>query len=214
MVFICITDNQLNERQIYFKMAEKSKREDTEIDFKQLYEGLSDNEIMEILKKRKHYQEKAAEAAINEAIKRELIHSEQDLFAEKYRHEPLKFSLFPKIENDVSRRKMRKSLTRSLLFLGAIIIAWGIWEIFRHNLIEGACFVLAGVIWNIISFSFFKTIDSIKINLLFFIQGIAAVYTSIKLAAYRNLGFIDVFIVVVLFGFVLYGLIYMKKLRD
>ncbi len=195
-------------------MVGKSKTDVSEIDFNKLYENLSDNEIAEILKKRKQYQEKAAEAAINEAIKRGLIHSEQDLFAEKYRHEQLKFSLFPSIDNIESRKKMRKSLTRSLLFLGAIMVIWGGYEIFQRNIIDGGGFVIAGVIWNIISFSFFKKVNPLKINLLFAIQGIATIYAAIKLAAYKNLLFIDVFIVFVLFGFVLYGLIYLKKLND
>lgn len=193
-------------------MAGKSKADDTKVDFIQLYENLSDDEIHEILVKRSHYQKEAAEAAINEAIKRGLIHSEQDLFAEKFRPEPLKFSLFPQIENDVSRQKMIKSLTRSLLFLGTIIIVWGIWEIFRRNLTEGIGFILMGTIWNVISFSFYRTITSLKINFLFFIQGITAAYTAIKLATYNSLKFVDVFIVMVLFGFVLYGLIYLRKL--
>ena len=195
-------------------MAGKPKADDKEIDYKLLYESLSDNEIVEILKKRMHYQKQAAEAAINEAIKRGLIHSEQDLFAEKFRHEPLKFSLFPAIENEVSRRKMRKSLTRSLLFLGAIIILKGMWETFHHNLVEGISLILAGAIWNVISFSFFKFVKSVKINLLFLILGIVTIYAAIKLAIYTNLVFIDVFIVVVLLVFVLYGLIYLKKLQN
>ena len=192
----------------------KSKPDDIEIDYKQLYKSLTDDEINKILVKRSHYQKEAAEAAISEAITRGMIHSEQDLFADKFRHKPLKFSVFPKIENEGSRKKMQKSLTRSLLFLGVIIIAWGVWEIFRHNLTEGAAFIIAGVIWNIISYSFFKTVNSLKIKLLFLIQGIAAIYTVIKLTLYNSLVFMDVFTVVVLFCFVFYGLLYMKKLND
>ncbi len=195
-------------------MAGKSKEKHSDIDFKQLFKGPSDDEIMEVLKKRKHYQAEAAEAAINEAIERGLIHSEQDLFAEKYRVEPLKFSLFPNIENKVSRLKLTRSLTRSLLFLGAIIIIWGAWEIYRHQFAEGIGFVLAGTVWNLISFSFFKSVKHHRINILFVIEGIASVYAAIKLATFKGLIFMDIFIVVVLFGFVLYGLIYMKKLQD
>ncbi len=195
-------------------MAGKSKENSSDIDFKKMFESSSDLEIKEVLKKRKHYQEEAANAAINEAINRGLIHSEQDLFAEEYRVEPLRFSLFPNIENEVSRFKLRKSMTRSLLFLGAIMIVWGVWEIYRHNLAEGVGFVLAGIVWNLASFSFFKSVKKLAINLLFTIQGLAAVYAAIKLATYKNLVFMDVFIVVVLFGFVMYGLIYMKKLHD
>lgn len=196
------------------QMAGKSKNNYTNTDFIKLFEGYSEYEITEVLKKRKHYREEAATAAINEAIKRGIIHSEHDLFAEKYRVEPLNFSLFPNIGNTTSRLKLRKSMTRSLLFLGAIIIVWGVWEIYRHNFIDGAGFVLAGAIWNIISYSFFKSVKNQKIYVLFTIQGISAVYAAIKLATYKNLVFMDVFIVVVLFGFVVYGLIYMKNLHD
>jgi hypothetical protein len=192
----------------------KSKTDYSKIDYSKQYERLSDKEISEILKRRKEYQEVAAEAAIKEAIKRGIINSEQDLFAEKYRHEPLKVSLFPRIENEESRRKMRKSLTRSLLFLGVILIAWGAWSIFNHNLAEGIGFVIAGIIWNIISFSFFKNVNKKNVNLLIVIQFIAAIYAVIKLSAYKNLPFMDVFIVIFLFGFVMYGLFYLKMLND
>jgi hypothetical protein len=193
-------------------MVGKSKTDEAEIDFKKLYESLSDGEISEILMKRSQYQKDAADAAVNEAIKRGIIHSEQDLFAEKYRGEPLKFSLFPMIENETSRKKTIKSLTRSLLFLGTIMMAWGVWEIIRHNLTEGIGFIFAGVVWNIISFSFFKIIKPVKVNALFVIQALEAVYAAFKLVNYKSLIFMDVFVVIVLFGFVLYGLIYLKKL--
>ena len=195
-------------------MAGRSKGNNTDVDFRQLFESSSDHEITEVLKKRKHYREDAAEAAVNEAIKRGLIHSEQDLFAEKYRVEPLKFSLFPNIENNNSRRKLRKSLTRSLLFLGAIMIVWGVWQIFRHSLAEGLAFIFAGVVWNMVSFSFFKSVKHHLINLLFVIQGIGGIYAAIKLVTSKGLIFMDIFIVAVLYGFVLYGLIYIKKLQD
>lgn len=195
-----------------FKMVGKSNKESSEVDFKEVYKTAADKQIIEVLKQRKHYQEAAAEAAINEAIARGLINSEHDLMADKYRHEPLKFSLFPEIENQISRDKVRKSLTRSLLFLGAIILVWGAWQLFQHNYNEGIGFLIAGIVWELISFSFFKSVNGAKVNLLLAIQGVAAVYAIVKLATQKNVMFIDLFILAVLFGLVLYGLIYMKKI--
>ncbi|MBN2636520.1 MAG: hypothetical protein JXR61_09635 [Prolixibacteraceae bacterium] len=194
-------------------MTRKSKDKTSEIDFKEVYKAADDEQIMLVLKRRKLYQEAAAKAAINEAVERGLINSEQDLMAEEYRHEPLKFSMFPEIENQRSRIKMRKSLTRSLLFLGAIIIVWGAWQLFQYNFNEGIGFIAAGIVWGLISYSFFKSVTRTKINLLFAIQGVAAVYAIFKLATQKNFAFIDLFILVVLFGFVLYGLLYLRKLR-
>ncbi|PIF02276.1 MAG: hypothetical protein CR996_00650 [Draconibacterium sp.] len=193
-------------------MTRKSKGEGAKINFSEDYKKLSDEALTDILKKRDHYLEEASNAAIAEAMRRGLIHSEQDLFAEKYRVEPLRSSLFPIPENETSRRKLQRSLTRSLLFLGGIIVAWGVYELLRHHVTEGVAFILTGIIWEVLSFTFFRSVNNQKINLLLLITVLGAVYTALKLFSWVGVGFVDIFIVVVLFGLVFYGLVYLKKL--
>ena len=48
------------------------------ISFEEQFLDISDQEIVNILKMRKHYQPEAAQTAVNEALKRGIIHSEDD----------------------------------------------------------------------------------------------------------------------------------------
>ena len=79
-------------------MVEKSNNEIFNNDFEHIIASYSDEELRKVLKKRKLYRKEAADFAIQEAIKRELIYSEQDLFASEFKHEQEKFSVFPAIE--------------------------------------------------------------------------------------------------------------------
>ena len=80
-------------------MPEISKANGINSDFENTMGSLNDEQLKEVLKKRKLYQPEAAQAAIKEAIKRELIHSEEDLVKTEFRAKPLKKRLFPEIEN-------------------------------------------------------------------------------------------------------------------
>src|SRR5690554_6288827 len=98
-------------------MTEKSKgsKNISKPDFKEVMGKLNDESLTEVLRKRNLYQPEAARSAIDEAIRRGLINSEEDLLSEKYRIQPLKTRLFPEIENEHLRVKIRKSISRSLL---------------------------------------------------------------------------------------------------
>ena len=91
----------------------REKKENT--DFRKDIPEYSDEQLIAILKLRDHYQPEAAKLAVNEALKRGIINSEQDLLAEEYRCEPIKFSLFPEIKKKINRVKIRKSIARSLV---------------------------------------------------------------------------------------------------
>ena len=73
----------------------KKSIETNKPDFRSSILNNSDEEILVILKKRKQYQPEAAKLAIQEAIKRGLINSEQDLFSEKFQEQSSKSFLFP-----------------------------------------------------------------------------------------------------------------------
>jgi hypothetical protein len=79
-------------------MPEKTSTAESVYDFNIKVRELEDGQLKDILKKRKLYQEAAAKAAIQEAINRSIISSEEDLYGPEYRHEPLKPKLFPKLK--------------------------------------------------------------------------------------------------------------------
>ena len=93
-------------------MQEKSKPEIINSDFKEIINKHTDEQILEILKKRAHYQPEAVEVAVNVAIERELIHTEQDLFGPEFSSEPLRRKLIPEISREKNKNRIRKSISR------------------------------------------------------------------------------------------------------
>jgi len=194
-------------------MTEKSKEEDLQLNFEKTYSEYSDNEIISILKKRKYYQKEAAQQAISEAIKRGIIHSEQDLMAEEYRVEHLHFSLIPKIEKEEAKRKTRRSLARSLIITGVLPVVWGALKILRGATLEGLILFILGSLWIYISIQILKK-ESKWLSLLFILWGAGFIYMISFFATQNSPVFMDIIISVIGFGFVLYGLLFIYKLKS
>jgi len=195
-------------------MTEKSNGDTNAPEFKQIIAAHTDDEIRQILKKRKLYQKDAADFAIQEAIRRGIIYSEQDLFAKEYKHEPNKFSLFPIIENQKARAKFKKSLTRSLLILGAIPMVLGGIKIVETQYLVGILIFVFGASWSFASYRLMQKLDK-KLVILLFVLLILAVAFIVKLmVSTHSLTTIDVLVTVIGVGFVLYGIGFLWKLED
>ena len=195
-------------------MTEKSNGDADAPEFKQIIAAYTDNELKNVLKKRKLYQKDAADFAIQEAIRRGVIYSEQDLFAKEYKHEPDKFSLFPTIENDKARAKFKKSLTRSLLILGAIPMVFGAIKIYETQSFEGIIVFVLGIAWSFTSYKLMQKLDK-KLVLLLLVLFILAIAYIVKLmVSTHSLTTIDMLVAVIGPGFVLYGLGLLWKLED
>jgi len=193
-------------------MNRKSSPENLPPDFSVKYAEYSDSEIIGILKKRNHYQNEAEKAAINEALKRGLIHSEQDLFKEEFREEKQGFSFFPYIENEKARTKTRKSIARSLLIVGAIPTVWGVYKIYLTQMFEGGILLSLGLLWMSISFQMMKAAGTKMFNLLF-LMWLAAVGYFLKLIfTASSVKVVDVFFITAICLLVFYGLLYYRKI--
>lgn len=200
--------------QKYRKMAEKSIANSNYSDFRKSIPKYSNDEIITILKKRKQYEAEVVDIAVQEAIKRGLIHSDQDLFSKEFQHEIAKSSLFPRINNERNRIKISKSIARGLLIMGTIPAVWGIFTISENNLYEGILLILLGGIWIYASARLMRSISSKMINLLFLMVLASVVYTIKLILGIKNLNAMDIVIPVVLITFVTYGLLFLSKLKD
>jgi hypothetical protein len=200
--------------QNYLKMTEKSIENKNKTDFKNLIPEYSDDEILSILKKRKHYQKEAAELAIEEAIKRELIHSEQDLFSDSFKDKPLKSSIFPAISRDGNKEKIRKSIARGLILLGSVPTVWGILNISEGTIPEGILLVFLGASWIYASAKLMRSISLQMVNVLFIILFASALYNVKLFFEIKNPGAMDFVIPIVLTTLVAYGLLFLRKLND
>jgi len=197
-------------------MMKESNEESQIPEFMQIIAGYTDNELRKVLKKRKLYTKEAADFAIQEAIKRGLIYSDQDLFAKEYKDEPEKFSIFPTIENEKARAKFKKSISRSLLILGVLPMVWGGFKIYETQSWEGILIFVFGVAWSLISLQLMR---SAKLNpkliyfmFLFAILAFGYVVTIFISSHYLNT--IDLLISAIAVGFVFYAIGFLGKMKD
>ena len=195
-------------------MMEKSNDDMNAPEFKQIIAGYTDDELREVLEKRKLYQKEAADFAIQEAIRRGIIYSEQDLFASEFKYEPEKFSIFPIIENEKVRSKYRKSIARSLLIIGVLQMVWGGIKIFDAQSLEGTIVFVFGAVWSL---AFFKLMRSVNLKLVYstmILFALLVVYLVKIMISANSLTTIDILVTAITLGFVLYGIGFLGKLKD
>lgn len=196
-------------------MTEKSKgsKNISKPDFKEVMGTLNDEALTEVLRKRNLYQPEAARSAIDEAIRRGLINSEEDLLSEKYRIQPLKTRLFPEIENEHLRVKIRKSISRSLLISGILPFIFGAIRIQSGNLNEAALILIFGFIWSAFSFRLMKSFSRNIICFLLILAGISLFYIIRLLAGQPGINLIDKIAVSFFYLLLFYGLLFLLRLK-
>lgn len=195
-------------------MVEKSNNEIFNNDFEHIIASYSDEELRKVLKKRKLYRKEAADFAIQEAIKRKLIYSEQDLFASEFKHEQEKFSVFPAIENEKARAKYVNSITRSLIIVGVIPIVLGGIKIFESQSSEGIIMFLFGAVWSLTSFQLKRSLN-IKLVYFMFVLLLMLVGYIVKIfISYQSVNTMDIVVTIVAVGFVFYGIGFLSKLKE
>lgn len=194
-------------------MREKSTDNQNKADFKTLIPGYEDHEIIEILKKRKYYQPEAADLAVKEAIKRGIIHSEQDLFAEEFRVKPMEYKLFPVIEKEEQKNKIRRSIARGLIITGAIPIVWGVIRAVDGVIAEGIILIILGALWSFLAIRIFHKMEKDKVYYLFILLGLSLIYVTKIFISLRSVAIMDGFVLIFLSGLIVYGLLFLLRLR-
>jgi uncharacterized membrane-anchored protein len=197
---------------MYFKMNEKSKQEEDVSHLKEFINKQTDEEILDILKKRKHYQPEAVEIAVEEAIERKLINSGQDLVKPEFQAEPLKRSLFPTIEHEKTRKKVRKSLGRSLLIVSLLPLIFGFTRFNAGNIAEGIGLFVFALIWGGFSTQIMLKGGRRNVNILLALSVLSVAYVGIYLQSMIQFSYFDHFVVVAFFLLIFYGLFFVRRL--
>lgn len=195
-------------------MPAKAKTNEIEQNYNELFRGYGDEQLRDVLKKRKLYQADAAKAAIGEAINRGLIHSESDLEGSEFVDEPLRARLFPHIESSTIRKRIRKSLGRGLLLAGLLPLIRGIVLMNSGVPVEGAAVLTFGVIWMGCSALIIRNYSKAAIQLLFFLMLLSAIYIVRWSVISPSFAFMDVFIPGALFLLMAYGLLFALRLKE
>jgi len=193
-------------------MPEKSTITEQNNGFEQLMGNMEDEQLETVLQKRSHYQERAVEAAVREAIRRGLIHSEEDLLAPEFRPKPLKTKLFPDIENEKVRNKIRKSIARGLLIAGILPLIWGVVKLNTGFRNEGLVVLVFGLLWMGIASSLIRQMLLNSVKILYALIVFSLAYTGRLLLSQPVVEFMDAFIIAVLYMLIFYGLTYLWRL--
>lgn len=181
-------------------------------DLRERMKKYSDEELREVLKKRKQYEKQAVHIAVREAVDRGLIHSEQDLFSETFSEVPSRFTLFPCPEKPHVRLRTVRSISRTLLVIAAIPLVFGVLKFQLHRYVEGTAMVLAGLTWITASWMIYRRQDRKYWMVLFLTAVLAAVYIARMLLLLKGLASMDYFIASSLFMVLFYALLYLRKL--
>ena len=195
-------------------MKENSNTENQSEHFRKVMQRHSDDELATILKNRRHYQPEAVKQAVLEAINRGIIHDEQDLNTEKFAEIPAKTRLFPEIENPVVRKKVRRSISRSLLLVGVIPLVWCIarWNL---NTLPVSLMVLSfSLVWMGISTGLLVSKNVRFAYGLLFLMVPGLIFLVRMMLQNRFLLAYEIVVPVVLTSLILYGVGYLHKLKE
>ncbi len=176
------------------------------------YSRYSDAEIIAILKKREHYQPDAAETAIREAIKRGIIHSEQDLLAEEYRATVPRFTLFPLPENERGKQKLGNSLLRILIISGVIPLIQGFVKIRGYETGEGVLMIVTGLAWITLAWLLHKTGKTWIAYVMLAVLACSIVYTVNHFTGKSLIKSMDLFLLAFVHVLLLYIVFYLSIL--
>lgn len=114
--------------------------------------GLSNEELIELLKLRESYQPEAAEYGIAEALLRGLIKSEDDLDLPEFqldeRHQK---SLFPHLNTTIQFQKVFNSLVRILYFSAIIPLLFGVLKLIEGDILFAILLLSLGGLWVFLS---------------------------------------------------------------
>jgi hypothetical protein len=191
----------------------RGKSSEESPDFRKRIAACSNEELKEILRKRMHYIPEAAQFAIGEAIKRGIISSEQDLLAPEYRTSEPGFTWFPRIADLKQRARIRKSISRSLMFAGFIPTVFGLMEVLEHNLSEGLLIMAFGLLWMFMAIQLFRFYNRYYVFMLLFENLAGTFYAVYRLMEKGATTALDYFAIGAFFLLVTYGLLFMKLMR-
>ena len=194
-------------------MPLNSNSTEQKTDFAETMAEMSNEQLVEVLKKRNLYQEAAAKQAIHEAIKRGIIHSEEDLIGPEFREKKLRRQLFPAIENEKIRNKIRRSISRGLFLAGSLPAILGVIRLTRGNQPEGILLLVFAAIWLGASVWLFRKFSRIAFNVLAGLGLLSLVYALKQFFTPPGYSVMDKFIVVMLYLLIAYGLAYIYRLN-
>jgi len=181
--------------------------------FYKRFSAYTDEEILEILRKHKDYQDLAVTEAVKIAIGRKLIHSEQDLMSPEFQYSNIrKFTIFPEVTNSYHRDRLIYSIFRYLYVLSLLPIIFGFLKYAIGDFTNTILGLVIGVIWFALSILLSRTRKSIFLLFLFVILLMVVFKIGLNIFAAPQIRLMDVFVLVIGTLLSAYLLVYLRKL--
>jgi len=181
--------------------------------FYQRFSEYTDEEILEILRKHKDYQDRAITDAVKIAIERKLIHSEQDLMSPEFQYsKAVKFTIFPEITNSYHRDRLIYSIFRYLYALSLLPVIYGILKYAEGNSAHTILGLFIGATWFTFSILLSRTRKSIFFLFLFLLLLLVAITIGSHIFSAGQIQSLDLTILVIGLFLSAYLLEYLKKL--
>lgn len=181
--------------------------------FYERYSAYTDEEIMNILRNHKDYQENAVDAAVKIAVERKLIQSEQDLLSPGFQQvTPRHYTLFPPISNEFHRKKLIGSIFRFIYLLALVPVIYGFLSYAEGKFDRVAGAVGVAVLWAGLSYLFRKSGHAVLMVLLLIILSSVLAFSVTQVFGRTPLAVLDLLMAVT--GTVLpaYLIVYAKQL--
>jgi hypothetical protein len=184
-----------------------------EKDLFEKYTGYTDEQIFEILKNHKDYQELAVDVAVKIAVTRKLINSKQDLLAPEYQQSlSTKRTLFPEVRNEFHRKRLIGSIFRFIFLMSVLPLAYGILNYAKGEINKAEFGIGLAIVWFVLGFLLKKTRNSLIFIPLFILLFSVSVWTGFTI--FNSEVFLVIDFVMLIIGTLLplYLLLYLKKL--
>jgi hypothetical protein len=183
------------------------------MDFYEKYSNYTEEQLLEILKKRKDYQESAVDAAIKIAIERKIIFSEQDLFSPEFEPVESKGSkIFPEISNSYQREKLIGSILRFLYVISFLPLVFGFLKYAEGRLLFTYLGVGVGLIWFLLCFFLSKTKKRFLFFPLFVLLISVSFFVGYQIFSVPSVRFLDLFMLFIGTALPTYLLLLLRRL--
>ena len=184
-----------------------------EDNFKKRIKDISDAEIVSMLQYREQFQQFAVNIAINEALKRDIISSEEDLKKPEFQAKPSpKKTLFPLANNDAYTFGIFKSLCRIAYFYGIITLIYAVFQLIKGEYIYALAAIVAGAGIGYTVYKLEKTFNILYSNLLLLINVATIALSAYFLYWHKHHSPMDAFAIGCVVVITLYITLYLRKL--
>ena len=189
----------------------ENKNDDNSYEYK--LREVSNEQIISILQYRNHFQPLAVEAAINEALKRNIISSVNDLNKKAFQPQPVRFrSLFPIGTSNAHTFAIFKSLCRIFYGFGLLPAIFSLVQFTNHKIYSGLiALVFASSVFYIVN-RLEKTLKPIYSTLIMGLNIPAIAYAFYYLASKGIPSIMDAFAISIVIIVLLYTTSYLNKL--